>query len=493
MAPRKIILNTAILVIPGLCVAAATQFDRMANDSLWLSFLAGFHPVFLHLPIGILAAIVVRIFLPQARGRTGWLWALAALTSTAAFATGLLLGAEGGYDEVMLNRHLWAAATFTGLCWIGLWASSSERRPAVTNSVLGLTLGAMTVAGHFGGIMVHGDPLAAAPWKLDPQRFAKLPPLAAEVNVYTDLVTPILGAKCVSCHGPAKQNGRLRLDDLSVIQRGGHQGPVLSPGRVAESELIRVIELPLTSDDHMPPIDHHQVTPVELAVLRYWIEHGANDSVQIALAEPPATFAPILDPDYRLLPDPAAERARLADEAAQRKQNAIERARLSEALSTLPTDLAGCFYFADAQSPSLTFNLIGRSNLPIETSSEARALLTECEEVNVAGTTLAVEVLQELAQSPKLQRLNLRDTTADHTTLALFADTPDLRVLNLYGTAIERLPEILAGQYPRLERLFVADTQLTSVDLENLHQMLPDCEIIGNLTPTLAETPIVGE
>jgi hypothetical protein len=479
---RKTILNSVIIVTAGLCVVAATQFERMANDSLWLSFLAGFHPVVLHLPIGILVALVVRTFLPFPRGRTGWLWGLAAVTSTAAFSTGLLLGAEGGYDEVMLNRHLWAAAVFTGFCWIGLWAERAERRPLVSNVILGLSVGAMTVAGHFGGIMVHGDPLAAAPWRLDPQRFARLPPLAAEVNVYSDLVTPILGAKCVSCHGPAKQNGRLRLDDLQVIQRGGHKGLVVAPGRITNSELIRVIELPLTSDDHMPPIDHHQVTEVELAVLRFWIEKGANDSVQFALAEPPASFAPILDPDYRLLPDPAAERARLAAEAAQKKQNAAERQRLQIALDALPTDLAACFYFSDAASPSLAFSLIGRATLPIAESAATQALLLECEEINTAGQVLPIEVLTELARSEKIQRLNLRDTAADHTTLALFADTPNLRLLNFYGTNIDRLSTIAGGSFSRLEKLFLGYTDLSPADLDQLRQQLPNCEVTGNLS-----------
>ena len=205
--------------------------------------------------------------------------------------------------------------------------------------------------------------------------------------------------------------------------------------------------------------------------------------MQIALAEPPATIAPILDPDYRLLPDPAAERARLADEAAQRKQNAIERARLSEALSALPAELAGCFYFADAQSPSLTFNLIGRANPPIETSPEARALLTECEEVNAAGTTLSDEILQELAQSRKLQRLNLRGTTADHNTLALFANTPTLRVLNLYGTRLSQAPLITPDMFLQLKRLYVGNTQVSASELERLREQLTHCEIIGDLSP----------
>ncbi len=479
---RQVILNTLVLVPAGLGVVAAALFDRVTLDSLWLSFLGGFHPVLLHLPIGVVTALAFRAFLPRQSGNGSWLWWLAALSSTAALATGYLLGAEGGYDAVLLDRHLWAAVVFSGLCWGGLWAVRTERRQLVTNSILGLTLGAMTVAGHYGGVMVHGDPLAAAPWNLDPDRYATLPPFPAEVKVYNDLVVPILGAKCVSCHGPVKQKGRLRLDDLAAIQRGGHAGPVLVAGSITDSELLKVIQLPVRSDDHMPPVGHPQVSPVELAALSYWIAQGANESIAISRDQPPVAFTALLAPGYRLLPDAAAEKARLAAEAATTAQRQSRRAQLQAAVAQLPPDLAPLFYFPDLESADLIFNAIGHPSLSIAETATCRDLLLECHEINLANFDGAPDLLPALAQSSRLVRLDLRHTPTTAADFAALARAPQLEFLNLYGTAIKELPPLPPASFPQLQKLFVGRTALSAADVASLTHLLPHCDIIGDLT-----------
>src|SRR4051812_32314000 len=54
-------------------------------------------------------------------------------------------------------------------------------------------------------------------------------------------VRPILQARCVDCHGPAKQKGELRLDDWAAFLKGGSTGPAVVPGKAAESHLIRLV------------------------------------------------------------------------------------------------------------------------------------------------------------------------------------------------------------------------------------------------------------
>src|SRR5215471_620049 len=67
----------------------------------------------------------------------------------------------------------------------------------------------------------------------------KLPP-AANVKVdYLKDVQPLLAQKCYSCHGDVVQQSGLRLDRRQLALRGGDYGPVILPGRSAESKLIR--------------------------------------------------------------------------------------------------------------------------------------------------------------------------------------------------------------------------------------------------------------
>ena len=44
-------------------------------------------------------------------------------------------------------------------------------------------------------------------------------------------VWPLLESSCISCHGPEKQRGGLRLDPKADALRGGDDGPVIVPGR----------------------------------------------------------------------------------------------------------------------------------------------------------------------------------------------------------------------------------------------------------------------
>ena len=50
---------------------------------------------------------------------------------------------------------------------------------------------------------------------------------AGDERFYLEEIKPLLVAKCVSCHGPEKQEGALRLDSLAAALRGGDRGPAV--------------------------------------------------------------------------------------------------------------------------------------------------------------------------------------------------------------------------------------------------------------------------
>ena len=59
-----------------------------------------------------------------------------------------------------------------------------------------------------------------------------------EKVLFKELVTPILEAKCIGCHGADKQKGKLRLDTIEAILKGGSEGLAVVAGNVTESSLI---------------------------------------------------------------------------------------------------------------------------------------------------------------------------------------------------------------------------------------------------------------
>jgi Protein of unknown function (DUF1549)/Protein of unknown function (DUF1553)/Planctomycete cytochrome C len=87
-------------------------------------------------------------------------------------------------------------------------------------------------------------------------------------------IRPILVEHCISCHGPAKQKGGLRLDTKAGWQEGGETGPAIKPGKPDESLLIKAIR-GVDGVKQMPP--KGKLPERELTALAKWVKDGAAD------------------------------------------------------------------------------------------------------------------------------------------------------------------------------------------------------------------------
>jgi cytochrome c553 len=86
-------------------------------------------------------------------------------------------------------------------------------------------------------------------------------------------VQPIFAGSCYGCHGTQKQKAGLRLDVKGVALQGGDDGPVIVPGKGADSLLVRLVA-GLDRDRVMPPRGQ-RLSPDQIAILRAWIDQGA--------------------------------------------------------------------------------------------------------------------------------------------------------------------------------------------------------------------------
>jgi len=96
-------------------------------------------------------------------------------------------------------------------------------------------------------------------------------PDPAGAEFFEKEVRPLLATRCVTCHGPAKQKGDLRLDSRKTALAGGDSGPAVVPGKPAESLLIDAINYGDIAK--MPP--KSKLPPAEIATLTRWVEMGA--------------------------------------------------------------------------------------------------------------------------------------------------------------------------------------------------------------------------
>ena len=86
-------------------------------------------------------------------------------------------------------------------------------------------------------------------------------------------VRPILSDKCFACHG---QDSKQRQAELRLDVAANSDSTVIVPGRPAESSLISRIESSDVDELMPPPKSHKQLTSAEKAILRKWIEQGAE-------------------------------------------------------------------------------------------------------------------------------------------------------------------------------------------------------------------------
>ena len=109
---------------------------------------------------------------------------------------------------------------------------------------------------------------------------------------YAKVVQPMFDAQCVSCHGPKKEKGKLRLDSLEATLKGG-KNPTFTLGRPNSSMLLARVFLERGAGDVMPPKAERPLSEKQKEALYTFIEgqpipadlvKAANADTQAALA-----------------------------------------------------------------------------------------------------------------------------------------------------------------------------------------------------------------
>jgi uncharacterized membrane protein len=92
-------------------------------------------------------------------------------------------------------------------------------------------------------------------------------------------IAPIFEARCVKCHSETKKKGGYRLDTREHVFAAGESGkvPVL-PGKSDESMLVKMIEGKGEFEDSKMPPTGTPLTFQEIALIRRWIDEGAQSS-----------------------------------------------------------------------------------------------------------------------------------------------------------------------------------------------------------------------
>jgi uncharacterized membrane protein/mono/diheme cytochrome c family protein len=447
----------------------------------WLIFGGHFHPMLVHLPIGMffiagilhffskeasdIHAVIVRILM----------WTTAFSIVSAAMGWGL--AQSGEYDPDALQLHQWLGVS-TCFLSAGLTYVMRAGMPLrITNILFLLSLICLTITGHYGGNLTHGSDYLTASLpgsarkmlgiKQAEETNQAVPQIAnlPEAVVYTQLVKPLLNQKCTSCHNDQKQKGKLRLDSPEFIMLGGEDGPIISAGKPLDSELIKRLLLDASDEHHMPPKGKTPLTENEIALLHWWVQHGADFKKKVSELPSDERIKPVLaaytqgvvsqeSPVFKQEVDAADE----ADLALLRKHGLL----------------------ANPISKDQNLIEVNAINAPRVTNKELADLSKiqgQIVRLKLGNTGVSGEFMKEIAAMPLLIQLDLNHTKIADNDLDNLKNLAYLESLNLVGTPISDRGLAHLAQIKSLKRVYLWQTRVTEKGVAVLKKMRPNLAI----------------
>ena len=423
-----------------------------------ITFIGRFHPVWVHLPIGFLiiavlfkgnAVLAKKSVLDEA---ISFALLLGAISAFIAAVLGFLLSQSGGYEGKLLDIHLvagWMTVLLGGIAW---WVNKNEERLSKTlnYSVLGLLILALTITGHFGGSLTHGEDYLTAyvPFGKNQEDSQRILGSAEEAELYADLIQPILKSKCESCHRSGKAKGELMLSSFESLLKGGENGPVIIPANPGKSELIRRVTLHPDHEDFMPAEGKKPLTEEEILLITWWVEKGK--------ADPKLT---LMGADEALI---AWARPRLKIQGTEQIQ-----ALSIDSIQIQQLEKKG-FRVRILSHQSGALDMVLPEEVAKGRASELlKALLPLKENVywlSLAGTGIEDSDLTLISQFSNLRRLRVENNPISDDGIAALKNLSQLEVLNLNGTQVSATGLGPLAEIKSLKSLFLWNTAVSPQD-----------------------------
>ena len=453
-----------------------------------IDYIGKFHPLAVHLPIGILSLFVVlgifisREQLEQHKPIVRMLLLLSALSATMSTLSGYLLANSGSYTGDLVTGHQVLGISLTILNWLLLVGLNYLFRckRSIYRIAIGLTIILMVLTGHAGGSITHGADFLTPPplstWFSSES--IEDSPITIQSSAF-EAADKIFRQKCQVCHGDNKQEGELRLDAKEHLIAGGESGNLLgsaeSPGL-----LIERILLPEDHEEHMPPTERKQLTRLEIEFLSWWIGNGADFEKSLAELSFPEFLQPLLAPEDEgstntLVPE---QEVKEADARALQALNNLD-------VIVLPIGAAQNYL-------SASFVNVLPANL--ERSLQAlNGIREQLVWLNLDYQELDSSAWSLIGDFSGLRKLSLKDTNLDDRSIVQLDQLDQLRYLNLVGADVSGKGLAALNDLSNLESLFLYQTNVSPADHEAVSNLFPEVKIdFGNyIVPVLASDTTV--
>jgi uncharacterized membrane protein/mono/diheme cytochrome c family protein len=433
-------------------------------------FLGRFHPLIVHLPIGILLIACLLQWLSAKQRFNGLQQAISItlfcgmLTAIISDITGYLLSVTDDYDEQLVNTHQWFGI-FTAIVSVIFYFLHKRRAPLLLRQSTSILLFLLIVlTGHFGGSLTHGsDYLSFSGSDKSDSIYRKPIPDVQEAVLYADVVQPLLQSKCYSCHGKNKQKGGLRMDDSARLWKGGKNGIVLVAGKADESEMIKRLLLPRNHEDHMPPKEKPQLNEQEIAVLHWWIASGASYHKKVKELQQTEQVKPALlsfqrtGLEEKLVSDIPASPVKKADDVAINKLR-------EKGIVVLPVS---------QNSNYLVVSFVTADSIQHKDILLLLPLQQQLVWLKMGSTLIRDSSLSVISNFKNLTRLHLDHTNITDTGLAYIRSLNNLQYLNLVGTRVTSQGVLSLKELKNLRSVYLYQTLIKSNEWVTLKNNFP--------------------
>jgi len=447
----------------------------------WDLFIGRFHPMLVHLPIGIfLLGYFLEIQfqlgyrrLINSRNLIVLIYGVGLMAGILAAVTGWLLSLSDDYGIVALNYHkLLAIATLVVMLFVIIYqvkAKNAKGKVKLAVSTIAIIL--TTLTGHFGGNLTHGPGFL---FKYGPgflnsyedvtlNKIKNIPP--DSVKIYTDILYPIIQNNCLACHNSKDYKGGLILETYSgLFKKADHAIPV-TPKNLNNSEVFIRVSLPANHEKAMPPRGSgFGYTGIE--ILKYWIETGADSLATFNSNTMSEELIALIKRDYGLdyRPRPYYEKIKI---------DSVD----NNLLVQLRRSGFGANYLS--QSNFLLDVSFKSDSIGIEQIQNLNRVADHITFLTLSDCKLSEELMETLAEMPHLNRIDFSKNHLNSKLIPFLIKHKHLESVNLIGTELtnESLQSLL--EQSGLSCVYVLDTKVTEEELLNLRRTYENTEIIS--------------
>ena len=457
--------------------------------------LGPFHPVLVHLPIGILLFasllqwLVVKAEYKKLEPAIGIALFWGMIFAILSCITGFMLNQSGDYDGDLVGRHQWLGISVAIVAIVQYYLYKKSVNAGFARWLALILFVLIIITGHLGGSLTHGSDYLTKSFSGDSEASKSvrkpIPDIQA-AQVYADVVQPLLQEKCYGCHGPNKQKGKFRLDQPDFILKGGKEGNDVLPGNPSESEMIKRLLLERNEEHHMPPKEKPQLTENEIALLHWWVETGASFDKHVKDLPQQEKIKPVLIS----MQGAGIEKKPIVDipesETGKASESAIKKLKERGAM-VLPV----------AQNSNyLMVNFVTVDSLKDKDMELLIPIREQLIWLKLSDQPVSDEAMKTIGKLNNLTRIQLDHTSITDKGIVPLQQLSNLVYLNLVGTRITSSGLSQLKSLNKLQQIYLYQTAIGKSDWEGLKKIFPKAVLDsgGYIVPTLeSDTTVMKE